>query len=419
MDGIAHNAKSVIDYANGDMAVLEDFARRGKALGTDLDGFSLEIKRGDFSGKSMEELLSLFREFLDKFAHLAVYLSVTISLEKYLQDNIREGLDGIVPEEEMNSALVELTAPYEHDAIYKERVDLLNIALAYHSGKNVDMEIERHIYDFGNVRIRWCMGAPWTNGELLEKVRDIKDARRQLDELAEHDRIVEEHFRKFEAEHADRKKLIAFIRVAKWFVWLRTYRTEILSGSIVNIYPLLAAMAQRMGLGLEDIKQFTIDEVLAGKPIGMAEIERRRAAYAYVVLDGKWHFFSGDDARFFIDWWARKHPVAKEIKGTVASRPVQKIGGFAKIVLEVKDLVKVEPGDILVAAMTEPNFVPAMEKAAAFVTDEGGILCHAAIVGREMRKPCIIGTGNATKALKDGDYVELDLVKGTVMKVED
>ena len=71
----------------------------------------------------------------------------------------------------------------------------------------------------------------------------------------------------------------------------------------------------------------------------------------------------------------------------------------------------------MVAVMTFPNFVQAMERASAFVTDEGGILCHAAIIAREMRKPCITGTKIATKVLKDGDLVEVDADKGIVKKL--
>mgnify|MGYP001562085147 CR=1 FL=1 len=71
-------------------------------------------------------------------------------------------------------------------------------------------------------------------------------------------------------------------------------------------------------------------------------------------------------------------------------------------------------GDILVTFMPAPSHISAMEKAAAFVTDEGGITCHAAIVAREMKKPCIIGTKIATKVLKDGDMVEVDANKGIV-----
>jgi len=58
-----------------------------------------------------------------------------------------------------------------------------------------------------------------------------------------------------------------------------------------------------------------------------------------------------------------------------------------------------------------------MQRAAAFVTDEGGITCHAAIVAREMKKPCVIGTKIATKIFKDGDIVEVDADKGIVRKI--
>ena len=88
--------------------------------------------------------------------------------------------------------------------------------------------------------------------------------------------------------------------------------------------------------------------------------------------------------------------------------------GKVKIVLSHKDASKVNEGDILVSSMTNPNFIIAMEKAAAFVTDEGGITCHAAIVAREFGVPCIVGTINATKILKDGNLVEVDANKGVV-----
>ena len=67
--------------------------------------------------------------------------------------------------------------------------------------------------------------------------------------------------------------------------------------------------------------------------------------------------------------------------------------------------------------MTMPRYLPAMVRAAAFVTDEGGITCHAAIIAREMRKPCIIGTKIATQVLKDGDMVEVDADNGVVRKI--
>lgn len=75
-------------------------------------------------------------------------------------------------------------------------------------------------------------------------------------------------------------------------------------------------------------------------------------------------------------------------------------------------------GDVLVTGMTRPEYVYLMKMASAIVTDEGGITCHAAIVAREMKKPCVIGTKVATQVLKDGDMVEVDAEKGIVRVLE-
>ncbi len=74
-------------------------------------------------------------------------------------------------------------------------------------------------------------------------------------------------------------------------------------------------------------------------------------------------------------------------------------------------------GEILVTGMTRPHLIHAISKAAAIITDEGGVASHAAILCREMKKPCVIGTKIATKVLHDGDLIEVDATKGTVRKV--
>jgi len=68
--------------------------------------------------------------------------------------------------------------------------------------------------------------------------------------------------------------------------------------------------------------------------------------------------------------------------------------------------------------MTQPEFLPAMKKASAIITDEGGLTCHAAIISRELGIPCIIGTKIATKVFKDGDIVEVDATRGIVTMLE-
>lgn len=81
---------------------------------------------------------------------------------------------------------------------------------------------------------------------------------------------------------------------------------------------------------------------------------------------------------------------------------------------KVWDRLQKEKDYVLVTPMTRPELVLYMEKAGAFVTDEGGVTCHAAIIAREMGKPCIVGTGIATRFLQDGDFVEVDANRGIV-----
>ena len=83
---------------------------------------------------------------------------------------------------------------------------------------------------------------------------------------------------------------------------------------------------------------------------------------------------------------------------------------------ESMSLDTIKEGDILVTEMTMPDMVPAMSRAAAIVTDEGGMTCHAAIISRELGTPCVVGTGNATEILTDGMEITVDGTTGTVYK---
>ncbi|MEM0437989.1 MAG: phosphoenolpyruvate synthase [Candidatus Micrarchaeia archaeon] len=88
--------------------------------------------------------------------------------------------------------------------------------------------------------------------------------------------------------------------------------------------------------------------------------------------------------------------------------------GPVRIIPSPKEIGKVQKGDVLVAKMTSPDYVPAMRRASAIITDEGGITSHAAIVSRELGIPCIVGTGNATIMLKEGAVVTVDSDHGLV-----
>jgi phosphohistidine swiveling domain-containing protein len=144
----------------------------------------------------------------------------------------------------------------------------------------------------------------------------------------------------------------------------------------------------------------------------------RARASGVVVVDADEVFFSP------LPQFAAEHPEyvfedlepivvdTKELAGNVAYKGV--VTGTVRIVKNVRAMENVQEGDIIVSPMTTPDFMGAMRKAAAFVTDEGGIMCHAAIVARELKKPCITGTKFATQVLRDGDLVEVDADRGVV-----
>ncbi|MEN7982633.1 MAG: phosphoenolpyruvate synthase [Nanoarchaeota archaeon] len=90
--------------------------------------------------------------------------------------------------------------------------------------------------------------------------------------------------------------------------------------------------------------------------------------------------------------------------------------GKIKIIHKIKDLPKINKGDVLVTKMTNPDMVVTMQKSAAIVTDDGGLTAHASIVSREMGIPCIVGTKNATTKLKEGEIITVDGFKGKVYK---
>ena len=159
-----------------------------------------------------------------------------------------------------------------------------------------------------------------------------------------------------------------------------------------------------------------------GEVVKLAEIARRLEEHYGVPQDIEW---ARQDAHFYI---VQTRPVTtiREVEereaveetspvlleGSPASPGVE--AGPVKIVMDASEIGKVEKGDILVAEMTTPDFVPAMKRAAAIVTDRGGRTAHAAIVSRELGIPCVVGTGSATKALHTGQIVTVDGARGRV-----
>ncbi len=154
----------------------------------------------------------------------------------------------------------------------------------------------------------------------------------------------------------------------------------------------------------------------SGELVNWEEVATRTAGYAF--CGGK--IYPGKDwKRVFKQcgyFYEEETPTGNQVKGTVAFQSGI-IKGKVRVVYALEQLGEFRDGEILVTPMTVPDFISAMKKAAAIVTDEGGITCHAAIVSRELKIPCVIGTKFATKLFKNGDEVEVDTLSGTVKKL--
>ncbi|MBI5728203.1 MAG: phosphoenolpyruvate synthase, partial [Candidatus Magasanikbacteria bacterium] len=149
-------------------------------------------------------------------------------------------------------------------------------------------------------------------------------------------------------------------------------------------------------------------------------LQERHTTCAMAILGGRMPatIFTAQDADQ-IQAELKRHEMRVEdivtVRGQVAFPGV--VRGRVVIVRSAAHNNNVQVGDILISPMTYPELLPAMKRAAAFVTDTGGITCHAAIVARELKKPCVIGCRQATRVFRDGDVVEVDAKQGIVRKI--
>lgn len=146
--------------------------------------------------------------------------------------------------------------------------------------------------------------------------------------------------------------------------------------------------------------------------------KRMQSEFMTVCEDGVIRIAS-EDEMLNIKVQLGKQTKATEVQGSVACRgPHKTYQAYVRVLRSPQESSKVSDGDLLVASMTTPEYISVMKIALGFITDEGGVTCHAAIIAREMNKPCIIGTKIATQVLKDGDLVEVDANNGVVRVLE-
>ena len=162
------------------------------------------------------------------------------------------------------------------------------------------------------------------------------------------------------------------------------------------------------------IDKFLYDELGEGYKF-LTEKERKKGA-GILFIKGKRIILNWKDSKKLEDFIEKRNKESfkkiKEIKGIIAQKGKYK--GRVYLVKDFNKLKGVKKGAVLVAPQTRPQFNKFIKQAGAIVTDEGGLLCHASMLAREIKIPCIVGTKIATHVLKNGDIVEVNADKGII-----
>ncbi len=161
----------------------------------------------------------------------------------------------------------------------------------------------------------------------------------------------------------------------------------------------------------EEMDQYWKSGVLPAKQ----ELSARYKTNVILYWKGKYQLLQGKEAHRFKNAIEERTGSRGSLQGFTAYPG--KVKGRVKIVFNPQTERGFEKGDILVTGMTRPEYLPLIKVAAGFITDAGGMLSHAAITARELKKPCIVGTINATKILQNDDLIEIDASKGTIERL--
>lgn len=313
-----------------------------------------------------------------------------------------------------------LSAPEDFSFFQIEEMELMKIRLVKNKEKQEE-EIKKHQKRYYWLRNNYCsttvLGVDYFRQELKKisehgaksKTKEVKNYIKKV--IEEKQKVIDKYDISEEVAHIAKK--------LSYCVWWQDYRKSFIFIANHIITSFLKEISKRKGIQFKELCYYTTPEIeaLVQKNKRIEAKKRFKGFIEYCHESGKITFLEGKEANDFIKPYieVKVDPNIKEIKGIVVSKG--KVKGKVKILFTSGDAHKMNKGDILVSPMTSPDFIIAMKKASAIITDEGGMTCHAAIVSRELGVPCIVGTRIATKVLKDGEEVEVDAEKGIVRRL--
>lgn len=345
-------------------------------------------------------------------------------------------------EEEVNAWFITLSAPDSFSAEALQHQELLGLAIDLQND-----EKSRHLFASGDKRkiksglspvfvsrieayakkyepigALW-MGKPFSSDHYLEELSSLftseKSPAEQFeaaqDDLAAKTAAKEELFQKLGIDEKHRHLFLIF----SGFMISKFYRRYAQLRALYALRPVFAEISKRFGLSGLAARLLLTQEyrpLLVDGTFDLSCLKEREKLLVLYSEKGVNRIFAGNVGLELAKSAEEKIDTsARQLSGQCAC--LGKAQGKAKIILSAADMPKMNQGDILVAIATNPDVVPAMKKAGAIVTEQGGVTCHAAIVSRELNIPCVIGTKIATRWLKDGDWVEVDAGRGIVRKL--
>lgn len=348
------------------------------------------------------------------FEHAYLSKSLIDILEKHLADTT-----------EVQSYLSTLISADFPDLNWQERLEFLALLKKYKTIEKLaaSTDLAAHINKYCWINFGY-IGPIWTKKDFIARARETLLKPSTLSQQYKQHKL---HFsnlikeqNKIEIELNLNKSERYLFKAARTFMFVKAYRLNVRHKVQYASEIIFEELCKRYKLSIDSFRYAQRNEILdflKGKKISMRQIAKRRNGIVEITENGKQKLISLTKAKSFLKRVLIPEMITATdtVNGQVAF--IGKIQGRAKIVYNTMDMAKVHKGDILFAVTTTPDLLPAMNKAAAFVTDQGGITSHAAIVARELKKPCIIGTKIGTKIFKDGDMIEVDANRGIVKKI--
>lgn len=370
-----------------------------------------------------KQLVKIYKKFLELENLFYFYGWSNFLWDRFLVNLVQKELEKVCNGTNQIMKYLEIfSLPSYPPPVVEEKLNLLSIADKKNklSPMAINQLIKKHAQKFGWMAIYNFGEKPFAADyykkglkELLTEKINFKEEIRKIKSRFQENGL---NFSKAMSSFKKHKKLFVLTNLLHQTPNMRDererYRAKMVSYS-TEIYRIISKKLKTpLGFVTNLTNQEIINGLKCGKVENLKEVKLRKNSYLIYFKNNKIEILPHHLIDSIIKKIEPREHKVNFLKGLIARRGRAK--GRVKIILSGNDLHKIKQGDIFVTTMTKPNFVPVIKKCAAIVTDEGSILCHAAIVSREFKIPCIIGTKIATKVLKDGDLVGVDADKGIV-----